>query len=161
MTPEAKIMMEEKVETDLETGQEEEYRGRSNYRNRSASRDRYYRDDRDSYYRDDRNYRSRDGRYDFKHDSKDYRNYRSDSRSDRKGYWKRTNHTHCAGCGCNQQGHNTQNRQPNRNKPFRSGTPGPDRSDRFQAMTDTLHNLVDDSCNLLKLQEQYTESLNC
>ena len=32
---------------------------------------------------------------------------------------------------------------------------------RFQAMTDTLHNLVDDSCNLLELQEQYTESLNC
>ena len=28
-------------------------------------------------------------------------------------------------------------------------------------MTDTLHNLVDDSCNLLELQEQYTESLNC
>ena len=131
MTPEAKIMMEEKVETDLETGQEGQVdlmidtdqvpdqeidtEAEVITRNRSASRDRYHRDDRDGYYRDDRNYRSRDGRYDFKHDSSDYRNYRSDSRSDRKGYWKRTNHTNCAGCGCKQQGHNTQNKQPNRN----------------------------------------------
>ena len=139
-------------------------RNRSNSRDsyRSLSRDRNR--DRGRDYRRDDYYRYRDDRS-RNYGRSDYRDYKP--RDDRKrGYWKRINFSHCAGCSCNQpctQQHNhnqqsSQNQNRSNGRTSRGNTPGPD---RFNTMTERLHDLVDDSCNLLELHQQYEDSLNC
>ena len=138
-------------------------RDRSDFRNRSNSRDRdrYYNTDRD--YRD---YRDRNYRQDYR--SRDFDRSRNFNRSrdsipDQRGYWKRQNYSHCTGCSCNNHQHNNQqqNQQGRSNgkhaRTSRSNTPCPD---TMYAMTDVLHALIDDSCSLLELQEEYQDSLN-
>ena len=70
----------------------------------------------EKYYRDrdyrDRDYRGRDYRQDYRPDYRSRtfdrsRNYTQNSNNQR-GFWKRQNYSHCAGCGCNNHQHNHQ-----------------------------------------------------
>ena len=145
------------------------YRNRSDSRNRSWSRGR---DRRDRSY--DRQYRGRDRNRDYYRDSRDYRDrdYR-DSRSNRgdrsrgnnrKGYngYNNRRSNHCAGCNCNQSCNHNQRSQNRGNsdgrRSSRGNTPCPHES--IQSMQDSINLIMDESCNLLDLQDTYKDSLN-
>ena len=145
------------------------YRNRSDSRNRSWSRGR---DRRDRSY--DRQYRGRDRSRDYYRDSRDYRDrdYR-DSRSNRgdrsrgnnrKGYngYNNRRSNHCAGCNCNQSCNHNQRSQNRSNsdgrRSSRGNTPCPHES--IQSMQDSINLIMDESCNLLDLQDTYKDSLN-
>ena len=100
---------------------------------------------------------------------RDYRDSRS-NRSDRsrgknrKGYngYNNRRSNHCAGCNCNQSCNNNQRSQNRGNsdgrRNSRGNTPCPHES--IQSMQDSINLIMDESCNLLDLQDTYKDSLN-
>ena len=122
----------------------------------------------------DRQYRGRDRSRDYYRDSRDYwdRVYR-DSRSNRgdrsrgnnrKGYngYNNRRSNHCAGCNCNQSCNHNQRSQNRGNsdgrRNSRGNTPCPHES--IQSMQDSINLIMDESCNLLDLQDTYKDFLN-
>ena len=69
---------------------------------------------------------------------------------------------HCAGCNCNQSCNHNQRSQNRGNsdgrRNSRGNTPCPHES--IQSMQDSINLIMDESCNLLDLQDTYKDSLN-
>ena len=108
--------------------------------------------------RDSRDYRDRDYR-----DSRSNRGDRSRG-NNRKGYngYNNRRSNHCAGCNCNQSCNHNQRSQNRGNsdgrRSSRGNTPCPHES--IQSMQDSINLIMDESCNLLDLQDTYKDSLN-
>ena len=140
------------VTQEIGHGPEEETEGIEvdrQYRGRDRSRD---------YYRDSRDYRDRDYR-----DSRSNRGDRSRG-NNRKGYngYNNRRSNHCAGCNCNKSCNHNQRSQNRGNsdgrRSSRGNTPCPHES--IQSMQDSINLIMDESCNLLDLQDTYKDSLN-
>ena len=82
----------------------------------------------------------------------------------RKGYngYNNRRSNHCAGCNCNQSCNHNQRSQNRSNsdgrRSSRGNTPCPHES--IQSMQDSINLIMDESCNLLDLQDIYKDSLN-
>ena len=103
-------------------------------------------------------YRDRDYR-----DSRSNRGDRSRG-NNRKGYngYNNRRSNHCAGCNCNQSCNHNQRSQNRGNSDGRRNSRGntPCPHDSIQFMQDSINLIMDESCNLLDLQDTYKDSLN-